>query len=444
LGLRLLKKQLFRILCALSLSSCGFAQYAGPAILSRGEAPAALQTPEVSFRPYADFSAVYDGGLAGVTLQEDGSLRNAGSAGIRANWGISGTHSWRHTKLGLDYRGSLTHYNNSYFDSTDQALLLGVSHQFSPHMLLTLRESAGTFGRNFQLPGLSQTVPFDPVASYIPTVDYFDNRTYYMSTQADLTIQRSARLVFNVGGDGFITRRRAAALTGAIGASARGDIEYRLTRHTSLGAIYNYSRFEFTNTDGGTDIHTFDGGYSVQLTRNLEFSGYGGMMRVESKFIRLAAIDPVIAALLGISAAPQIVHTIGNKPNFAGRLSRRYQRGVFYVNGGYTATPGNGLFLTSFSKAVTAGYTYTGMRTWAFSTYGAYNDSTATGSITGNYRAGTGSVSISRQITRSVHALVEAGIRKYDSGDFSGYNRAVFFCRAGIGVTPGNLPFRLW
>jgi hypothetical protein len=398
----------------------------------------------VSFRPYADVAGVYDGGLAGVTLQEDGSLHNVASAGIRVNWGISGTHSWRHTKLGLDYRGSLTHYDTSYFDSMDQALLLGISHQFSPHTLFTVRESAGIFGRNFQLPGLSQTVPFDPVASYIPTIDYFDNRTYYMSTQADFTIQRSARLIYNVGGDGFLTRRRAAALTGAVGASARGDVEYRLTRHMSLGAIYNYSHYAFTSTDGGTDIHAFNGGYSVRLTRDLEFSGYGGVMRVESKFIRDAPIDPVIAALLGITAAPQIVHTIGNKPNFAGRLSRKFQRGLFYVNGGYTVTPGNGLFLTSFTTAVTGGYTYTGLRTWAFSAYGSFNDSTATGAIAGNYRTSTGSMTVSRQITRSMHWVAEAGIRRYDSSDFSGYNRAVFFCRAGIGITPGNLPFRLW
>jgi hypothetical protein len=428
------------------LSSSGFAQYAGPAILSRGEAPAALQSPGISFRPYAEAAATYDGGLQGVALNNDGVLPGPqGSAGVRLMWGVSGSHSWQHTKLGLDYRGSLYEYFRvPSLDSVDQALLLGISHQFSRHTLLTLRESAGTFGRNFVLPGLSQTVPFDPVSSYIPTIDYFDQRTYYASTQADFSIQRSTRLIFDVGGDYFITRRSSAALTGVAGASARGDIEYRLTKKTSIGVNYSYAHYAYTKTLGGTDLHGFNGGYSVRLTRNLEFSAYGGVMRAESKFISLTPVDPIIQALLGITAAPQISHSINWIPNGAGRLAKKYRAGVLYFTAGHTITPGNGLFLTSFTTSLYGGYTYTGLRRWAFDAAGGYNDSNATGSITGNYRTGTASITVSRQIMRSMHVIFEAGLRQYGSADFSGYNRSVFFGRTGVGITPGDLPFRLW
>jgi hypothetical protein len=421
-----------------------FGQFSGPAILSRGEAPTALNTPMVSFRPFADIQGTYDGGLAGVSLANDGSIKNEGSAGLRANWGISGTHSWRHTKLGLDYRSTLAHYQLSRYDTFDQALLFGITQQLSRRAVLTLRESAGSFSRNFQLPGLSQTVPFDPISSHIPTVDYFDDRTYYADTQVDLAFQASSRLTYDVGADAFVTRRRASALSGVVGATARGDVEYRLTRRTSIGAMYNFGHYDFTKTNGGTDQHSFNGTYSNRLTRNTEISAYAGVVRVESKFIQSTAIDPVIGALLGIRSAAQIVHKISWDPNLSARLSRRYHHGVVYVSGGHTVTPGNGLFLTSLSTSVQGGYTYTGLRTWAVTTSASYHDSNAVGAIAGNYRTVTASSTVTRQVSRSTHLVFEAGMRKYDSADFSGYNRMVFFCRGGIGFTPGDLPFRLW
>ena len=61
-----------RALAVLILTIPAFAQYAGPAILSRGEAPSAMSAPQINFRPYFDVNAVYDTGLAGVTDQPAG------------------------------------------------------------------------------------------------------------------------------------------------------------------------------------------------------------------------------------------------------------------------------------------------------------------------------------------------------------------------------------
>jgi hypothetical protein len=36
--------------------------------------------------------------------------------------------------------------------------------------------------------------------SYIPTTSFFDDSSVYLTTQADLTIQKSARLSFDFGG----------------------------------------------------------------------------------------------------------------------------------------------------------------------------------------------------------------------------------------------------
>jgi hypothetical protein len=428
----------------LGLASSAFAQLAGPAILSRGEAPTALVSPQLSFRPYATIEGVYDGGLEGVSVTPQGTLQNVGSAGLKASWGINGAHSWRHTRLGLQYQGAAQHYQVSGFDTLDQALLLGISHQFTPRAQLVLRESAGTFSRTFSVPGLSQTVPFDPVASYIPTVDFFDNRTYYMTSQADLTVQLSKRLTFNVGGDGFVERRRSSALAGAVGAAARGDIEYRLSRFSTIGVNYNFTHYAFTRVAGGTDFHAISGGYSVRMSRTLEFSAYAGIAQVESKFVESVPIDPVISALLGISYAAQVVHTKDLQPNLAGRLSKKYSRGVLFVSGGHSVTPGNGLFLTSYTTNALGGYTYTGLRRWSFTTSGMYSRSQATGQLAGGYATTVASFSTSRQVNRIAHLVWGVDMRRYTSGDFAGYNRNTYDVHGGVGFSPGDLPFRLW
>src|SRR4051812_665230 len=81
-------------------------QYGGPAILARGEAPAAMATPAISFRPFAEVTGTYDSGLAAVqAVNSAGQLANLASFGVSVAWGISGSHSWRRTRVGLDYRG---------------------------------------------------------------------------------------------------------------------------------------------------------------------------------------------------------------------------------------------------------------------------------------------------------------------------------------------------
>jgi hypothetical protein len=423
----------------------GFAQYAGPAILSRGEAPAAMEASQISFRPHVEFLASYGTGLSGIILTSNGTLANANSAGIMTAWGISGAHSWRHTKVGLEYRGDLSHYTQqSYYDTIDQVFYLGLSHQFSRHTILRLRESAGTFTRNFTLPGLDQSLPFDPITSYIPTTDFFDNRTMYLTTQADFTIQKSARLSLNIGGDGFINRRRSTALAGVIGAAARGDAQYRLTSRTTVGLSYQYMHLDFTRIFGGTDLQGLTGGYSVRLNRFLEFSGYGGAMRVESKFIQEVPIDPMIAALLGIRTGTGVAHTISTVPSVGGRLSRTYSKGVAYLSGGHGITPGNGLFLTSYTTNATLGYTYTGLRRWSFSVGVGYNVSRSTGTISGNYSNSMENLTITRQIRQGFHFTGQAYWRRYSSGDYAAYNRSTTDIRVGVGFAPGDVPLRVW
>jgi hypothetical protein len=422
-----------------------FAQYAGPAILSRGEAPAAMVAPEIKFRPFVEFTAGYETNLAGVAVSNGQNLPDASSTNLALTWGVSGSHRWKRTKLGLDYRGSLNHYvNQGSYDGLSQAFLMGITQQLTRHIRLSLRESAGMFTRAFGLGSLSQTVPFDPSQSYIPTTDFFDNRTYYISSQVDLAIQKSARLSFAMGGLNFLTRYRSHSLVGTTGVGAHGDVQYRLARRSTIGATYSYEHYYYGGQFGSADIHGFAGTFARSLAAKLEFSAALGVSRVEEKFIQDVPVDPIIAALLGVSSTTEISHFVTWTPTGSARISQSFREGVLYVGAARAVLPGNGLFTTSYTDSVTGGYTYTGVRRWSFGSSVAYDRAKSVGNFLGGYSDISGGLTASRQIARSVHVVFGYNVRKYHSSDFHNYNRAVQEGHFGIGFAPGDVPLRIW
>jgi hypothetical protein len=418
---------------------------AGPAVLTRGQAPAAMATPQIDFRPFVEVTGVYDTGLAAVSVNDHGQLANAAAAGVEVAGGISGMHSWENTSLGIDYRGAFRDYNRqTYYDGADQILRLGLTHKLARHYTLSLRESGGLFSRDFGVVGLSATVPYDPTSSYIPQTDFFDNRTVYLSTQADLTMQMSTRLSFNFGGDGFLARRHSTALYGVTGTAARGDVQYRVTRRTTLGAAYSYTWFDFTRVFSGTWLNTFVGSYSVRLSRSAEFTAYAGAIRAETRFIQTVPLDPVVAAVLGVSEGNIIEHSISTIPTFNARLSQAARTGVFFLGATRTITPGNGLFLTSKTTSAYGGYTYTGIRRWSFNLTASLDRADSIANAIGQYNDYGGQFQVSRQVSRAVHAIMGFGARHYSSPTFAGYNRPIYDARVGVGFSPGDLPLRVW
>jgi hypothetical protein len=421
-----------------------YAQYAGPAILARGEAPASMSEAPINFRPFVTLSATYDTGLATVALTDQGQLATGASYGVTIAGGISGSKQWKRTFVGLDYRGSYTDYKQTQPQSYDQSLLLGIKYRFSPHIQFNLRESAGLFNRDFGLAGLAQTVPFDPMASYVPTTDFFDNRTIYLTTQADLIYQRTARLSFDFGGGVFINRRLSTALYGAVGQSAQGDVQYRISRRQTVGALYGFNHFGFTHVTGGTDVHYVAGSYSIRPSRRLEFSAMGGMMRQENKYLQTVAVDPVIAALLGVTQTSQLYHDIQYRPRFSARLSRTFHNGVAYASAGNDVTPGNGLFLSSYATSVMGGYSYTGLRRWSVTASAGMVWAQASGPLTGGYGNATAQFSLARTIGRGMSSTLTYSARQYTSPDFQKYNRLIYTIALGVAFSPGNIPLRVW
>lgn len=425
-----------------------FAQYAGPAILSRGDAPAAMASPQVDFRPFADISGTYTTGLSGLVAGSQGTttLGNASSGGIQVSFGVSGTHSWKHTKLGLDYGGSLSRYtNNTYGGYLNQSFLLSLSHQFTPHVTFSLRNSASIASQPFASPVLPQAVTFDPTAVYNPPTDFYNNRTISLNSQAGLTFQKSARLSFNLSGLGSLTERQGGVgLFSATGAGANADMQYRLTSHSTVGVVYSYMHFEYHGTFNATDVQNVSGSYAFRFSRGLEFTGFGGFSQVEAKFLQTVPLDPALAALIGLTNGVVINYSAGYHPTFNVRLSRSFQRGVASLSSSYVVTPGNGLFLTSTALNASAGYNFTGLKLWSLGLAASYTQANSLSNVTGSYGDIAGGFSASRQISHLLHLTCSVNAMQYRSASFVGYNRLTYSANLGVAVSPGNIPLRVW
>jgi hypothetical protein len=228
------------------------------------------------------------------------------------------------------------------------------------------------------------------------------------------------------------------------GGGARGDVQYRLSRRSTIGVGYSYTHYSFAHVFSSTDLHNLVGSYAIQLTRSLEFSATGGAIRFENKFIQTVPVDPAVAALIGTTSTRQISYTKDTIMSGSARFSYRMKRGVAYVAAGRSVTPGNGLFLTSTSTTVNGGYAYTALKKWSFNTNASYNRSESMGNFVGGYGGYYASLAVSRQIVRFTHGVFSMDARKYESPDFTNYNKWSYAARLGVSFSPGDIPLRLW
>lgn len=434
-----------RAIAALALVGPLFAQYGGPAILARGQSPGPMAVSQIDFRPFVSVSGTYSAGLNGVSVDANGIPVDDSSYGATLSFGISGMHSWKHTKVGLNYSSGLSLYAKSFYDGlSSQSFQLSLTHQLSRHAVLSLGTSALVAGTNHTTPSLPLTVEFDPATTYVPTNDFYDNRTIFLSTQASIVIQRSTRLSYSFGGDGFLTRRRSTALFGSKGAGAHGDVQYRTGRRSTVGVMYSYMHYWFNGIYGSTDSHTVGGTYSVTLSRSTQFSATAGVSRYENLFVEIVPVDPAIAAIIGISSAQRVTYYANFTPDLAARLSRVVPRGAVFLNASHGINPGNGLFLTSTSTNIGGGYNYSGLRRWAIAAGVNYNTSTSQGNVLGQYGSYSASLSASRQVAPMTHGVFSFNLRKFDSGDFTNYNKWSYSVNLGLSFSPGDIPVRLW
>lgn len=435
---------IFRIWPVLALTAPLLAQlgeYAGPSVLSRGGGGGVRPSAPIAFRPYFNLSALYDDGMSSAT-DASGRLRSGGVAGGEAAVGLYGYHGWKHTVLGVNYRGDYRRYSrNTGYDGTTQLLTFGLTHQPAKRLELSFREGLGTFTQNTGYGGTFGF--FDPTFAQIPHNELLDSRTDYASTMADATYLMTRRLSFNFGGTGFLVRRRVSSFYDVTGFSARGDAAYRLTRRSTIGADYFFTHFNFNKAFGASDIHSAAGNYSVRLSRFWELALRAGVIRVEMLSMGTVTIDPVVAAITGRATGFRAFYRRELAPTYSANVQRFFRRSTFHASYSHGVTPGNGVYMASRQNTASAGLSYTGMRYWSLNGGAYYSDMRSIGQNIGRYRTAGGNLGASRSIaSRNLFFTMRVDARRYLAGD--AFRRTSYHASVGIAYSPGDVPLRLW
>jgi hypothetical protein len=419
--------------------------YGGPSVLSRGKAASNRDLgPASALRPYLYLNGIYDNGLTPVSVDQTGQVPRDDVYGGEAGVGLYGYRRWKQTLLGVDYRGNFRHYSRkTYYDGSDHALALDFTHQPSRRVTFGLRQSAGTFSRSFGWlpnPGI-----FDPTYSHIPADEIFDNRTNYLSTRGDLTWQKSLRLSFNAGGEGFMVRRRSNALFGVTGYTARGDISYRLGRHSTIGIDYNFLHFDFVRVFGASDLHMVAINYARRLSPTWEVALRLGGGRIETQSLRQVRIDPVVAAIIGQQVGIETFHQLHYVPHGGIRLAKTFRSANLQLAYDRTVSPGNGVLLTSRAEQARVSYSFTGLRYWNFGLNAGYSAMHSVTHLVGSYEGYHGGWGATRRLGKNFHAVARFDARRYDMGGLrQQFDRVMYRATLGIAFSPGDMPLSLW
>jgi hypothetical protein len=387
--------------------------FEGPSILSRDSGLMDSSGKPLEFGMFAKFSGVYDSGLTPVIAagQETPLAAQAGF-GVEASFGAAFSRRWRRARLSVEYRGAYRRYSSaSLLNGLDQFFQLAYTRVLQQHLVLDLKN---TFGTTTLANGAFTYLPVSTLDLLgLPTNELFDNRTNYLESRVDLTWQKTARLSFGLGGDGFIVRRQSLLLAGLNGYSARASVAYRLTSRQTISASYNNTYFDYQRAFGNSRLQIPALGYSANLARHWDLSTQAGVARVGTLGLTQVALDPAIAALIGQSFATVTFSRVSYLPVAEARLVRGFKTSSLTFDYAMGVTPGNGYYLTSRQTSGTIGYSYIAGRNWEVRGNAAFNELSALGQALGKYTNVQAGAEVFYNLTRAAHLDVRYDYRHY-------------------------------
>ena len=160
---------------------------------------------------------------------------------------------------------------------------------------------------------------------------------------------------------------------------------------------------------------------------------------MEVQGLQRVAVDPVIAALLGVSSAVERFYRKSIFPQWNVSLNRRFQRASLsftYRNG---ASGGNGVYLTSRQESGTGNFSYTATRKWSFSATGGYSRLQGIGQNLRPYAQLTGGAGATYAITSPIHLIARYDARHQEIVN-GVYRQNSHRATVGISFSPGDIP----
>lgn len=414
-------------------------EYGGPAILSRGGAPSVFRGGDQAvLTPFIAVSAV----------DQQGQGYSGYGDGVSAMLGVTGTHTWEHSVLDLDYRGTYQYYSrNAFYRGFDNSLTLGFSHQLTSRLGITLNEDVARVRNAGSLPLGSLysggAVGYNPLYNALTTNSVLDTPMEASVTSARLVYQHSARLSMSVGGTFIVSRQQAQQTLGADGYNANADVAYRLSRYQTISFNYGFTHFSYVGQSARTDMHGAGLGYSVRIGRYWEFALSGGASRVDSRRESTIQLDPELAQLLGESVIFEKMHNIVYAPYGSVRLTRSFRHSSWSAGYDRTVVAGNGLYAGSKFETADSSYTYSGLRRLSLQIGAGYWGYSALTQSLGRYRSYGATGGFTCRLGKGFSTVGRIDGRRFYISD-SSLDRTGYMATLGISWNPGKVPLALW
>jgi hypothetical protein len=427
----------------IAAADVAFAQgYGGPSMLSRGgNRPGRRGRAPADIAVYGGLRGTAETGLTPVRLEDDGTIVKQTAYGIQAEIGAYGTHSWKRSILGLDYRGDYRRSTRRRtFNGVNQALSLDLQTQLNRRTAIIFRETGGTTNRAFG--GFAASVASDLQSLNLANNEVFDSRSYFSQTTATVAYRQTARTTYIVSGDGFFVKRPDPRLVGVVGYRGSGAIEYRLNSRSTAGLAYNYVNFSFPRVHGGADAHGLAATFTRAVTRNLNLLFTGGVFRVESFGTQSIELSPEIAALLGQRTGFEAFNRKSWIPQIQTSANYTLERSRFslaYVNG---LSPGNGVYLTSQSRSVAAGYSFAGTRKLSLGASARHLRMKSESISIRDIRSSAAGGGVNYHLTSLLNLSSQIDYRTFRSPGLRG--REGFAFVFGFTVSPSRIPLSIW
>jgi hypothetical protein len=423
------------------------ATYAGPAVLSHSYTiNSALIPDDIQWRTFFGVSTVYDTGVNAAATGPQGAIQNSSGVGMNATWGISGRHKFHRDSAGIAYSGGRSWYTEgNQYAGLNNRFAADYTHIVSRRLSVKLTGTGSILSQSYSLQNQGPE-PETPVAdmnvSTTPILQIFDYGVKSFSTGINVMWQQSARLSFTAGGTYFDTTYDNPALLGVTGQQAQGNMNYRLTSRTTVGAFYTYSVYSFPHGQGTSDSQSIGALYSYAFNRTTRLQVRAGGGLTETLAYQTVALNPIVAQLYGISSEivdgyykmlnQDVSASFAKDFNTRGTVSVSYSKGI---------APGNGIFLSTISEviAVTASMKLLGRYPVTFSAGRQSYSSAAQG--TNGYVTEYVYVGGSRALTHDMSLTYGANYHYYQIGGIPGLrNELALNC----GFMWGHSENRLW
>ncbi len=425
----------------------GMGGFGGPAVLGRGVGSGTGQRggADLGIGFFAGFQGTYDNGLTGLNLDSRGGVASGSAIGMDGYAGVFGSKRLRRGSVGINYVGHYRNYaNQGSFNGFDQNLSFYTNRQLTKRSSLGFNASGGTTNRPFGMPMFGSSIDPTAGAYYAPNAEVFDNRIYFAGGGLEYTLQKSARLSYSLTGGGFLTRRTGGILFGVTGTTAGANAAYRISRRQTVSLGYQFFMFNFTRNFGDSFGHGVQAGYAVQLGKQIQLSLQGGAIRLESLGLRSSRLDPVIAALIGVSSVQEVYYSTSYLPTGTAALTYRVNRyHSLSATAGLIVSPGNGVINTSRNASGGASYIYTGIQNLGINVTSFYSRMSSLVGDSQTFASMQTSVGLSSRINKQLFASMNTGNRRFLDGGTNAFKRNSYFVSAGLTWSPNEIPISI-